>query len=118
MFDSHAWASSSGPLGSRSLNPNMFANHNSTSEHSNPSTQLQARTLIAPSRVTLKGAWHQAGDNFESRHTTAPKGEYDAEVLDSNGDLITSASENVLIFKPLAPVLFKFGHMLGDENKE
>jgi hypothetical protein len=90
----------------------------STSDHISHSTQLQARTLIAPSRVTLKGAWHQAGDNFESRHTTAQTREYDVEVLDSNGDLITSASENVLIFKPLPAIRFTFGHMLGEEKKE
>jgi hypothetical protein len=97
------------------LDANVVAN---TSDHNCHSTQLQARTLIAPSRVTLRGAWHQAGDNFESRHTTAQPREYDAEVLDSNGDLISSASENVLMFKPLTAIRFTYGHMLGEEKKE
>jgi hypothetical protein len=97
----------------------MVAN---TSDHpcsSDSTTPLQARTLIAPSRVTLSGTWHQAGDNFESREPrTAKSGDHDAELFDSNGDLITDASENVLIFKPLAPIRFEYGHMLGEENNE
>ena len=128
--DSGTLSSSSGTHG---LPANMVANtsdHNcsldacmvaNTSDHNcnqDSSTPLQARTLIAPSRVTLSGTWHQAGDNFEPRHTTAPSGEYDAEVLDSNGDLISSASENVLMFKSLTAIRFTYGHMLGEEKKE
>ena len=88
-----------------------------TSDHNCHSTQLQARTLIAPSRVTLRGAWHQAGDNFEPRHTTAQPREYDAEVLDLNGDLICSASENVLMFKLNSYSLYVRTHARGRKNK-
>ena len=89
------------------LDAYMVAN---TSDHNcnQDSTPLQARTLIAPSRVTLSGTWHQAGDNFESRQPcTAKSGDHDAELFDSNGDLIIDASESVLIFKPLAPIRFE-----------